>query len=373
MFKGIMYWCVSVLFVILLCPPVTNAENIYGKPLPVGTIITPEQSTLLTDNVALLTVPETTLEWEANIGTPMGMSDDGCISKPIGFTFNFYGVAYTQLWVNSNGNVTFDECNTCWSHGVVPDLNHIIISPLYGDFSPNVSGDVYFNVLGTEPDRRLVVTWQGVPEYRPTNTGHSTFQLQLFEGSNNIMFGYNGLGTDGINWAYSFPATNPNMNVGISSGTGDYICSATGATIPSLDGKNICYTHLSSGDYIENIGACFKEIEIDIMPGDFPNNINLSSSGVIPVAILSTNTFDATTIDPATVTLAGAAVKVVGKSDRYLYSLEDVNGDDRLDFKTKIYTAQIFIEAGAGEAVLEALTFDGIPLWGKDTVQIVSD
>ena len=47
-------------------------------------------------------------------------------------------------------------------------------------------------------------------------------------------------------------------------------------------------------------------VTVDIKPGTFPNSINLGSNGVVPVAILSTDTFDATTVDPRSVTLAGA-------------------------------------------------------------------
>jgi hypothetical protein len=40
---------------------------------------------------------------------------------------------------------------------------------------------------------------------------------------------------------------------------------------------------------------------IDIKSGSDPNPINLRSRGVIPVAIISTDSFDATSIDPASV------------------------------------------------------------------------
>ena len=40
-------------------------------------------------------------------------------------------------------------------------------------------------------------------------------------------------------------------------------------------------------------GKCkVRTVGIDIKPGSFPNSINLKGKGVIPVAILSTTTFD---------------------------------------------------------------------------------
>jgi len=67
-------------------------------------------------------------------------------------------------------------------------------------------------------------------------------------------------------------------------------------------------------------------VSIDIKPGSFPNSINLGSSGVIPVAILGSQSFDVSIIDQSSLRLAGAPVKVKGKSGN-LCSVEDVNSD----------------------------------------------
>src|SRR2546425_6632827 len=47
-------------------------------------------------------------------------------------------------------------------------------------------------------------------------------------------------------------------------------------------------------------------VHIDIKPGSPVNPINLKSAGVIPVAILSSATFSARDVDPASVVFAGA-------------------------------------------------------------------
>jgi hypothetical protein len=185
--------------------------------------------------------------WETDYGTALNQSDDDCDYVSLGFSFDYYGVTYTDVWVNSNGNITLTGCNTEWSSPTIPEGSLAIIGTLYGDFNPGVYGDVYYNTLGTAPNRRFVVTWVVVPEFAGTEL--NTFQVQLFEGSNEILFGYNGLTTDGINW------NGPPMNVGISSGTGSYINSVSGSEIPALDGENICYA--PSGDtYAVYLGAC---------------------------------------------------------------------------------------------------------------------
>src|SRR5439155_24325725 len=68
-------------------------------------------------------------------------------------------------------------------------------------------------------------------------------------------------------------------------------------------------------------------IDIDIKPGTFPNSINPRSRGVIPVAILTTDTFDATTVDPLSVRFGpSGAIEAHGRGH-----IEDVDGDGDLD------------------------------------------
>jgi hypothetical protein len=112
-------------------------------------------------------------------------------------------------------------------------------------------------------------------------------------------------------------------------------------------------------------------ISIDIKPGSLPNSINLASAGSVPVAILSSSTFNATTVVPESVSLAGARVKLVGKSNRGLCAAEDVNGDGLLDLVCQVVTAQFIIEVGDSVAVLEADTIGGQHVRGQDSINIV--
>jgi hypothetical protein len=123
-------------------------------------------------------------------------------------------------------------------------------------------------------------------------------------------------------------------------------------------------------DQIRVITEGVKEVDIDIKPGSDPNSINLGSKGVIPVAILSSADFDASTIDPMTVKLADAEVKVKGKSDN-AGSLEDVNGDGLLDLVVQVYTEGLALTAGDIEAELTAETWGGMPIVGSDSIRIV--
>ncbi len=117
---------------------------------------------------------------------------------------------------------------------------------------------------------------------------------------------------------------------------------------------------------------CLINVDIDIKPGSYPNAINLGSHGLIPVAILSSADFDATTVDPETVELAGSGVAVRGKSNKYMAHDEDVNGDGLVDLVVQVATENLDPESFQdGYAILTGKTYDGVPIEGEDEITIV--
>lgn len=124
-----------------------------------------------------------------------------------------------------------------------------------------------------------------------------------------------------------------------------------------------------------DIPATYRAVQIDIKPGVFPNVINLASAGTIPVAVISTPAFDALSVDPVTITLDGAAVRLVGKGQRPLCSTQDVNGDGRPDLLCHVLTSPLPAE-GDAVAILDAIAYPlgsppGIPIRGADFIKIV--
>jgi len=113
---------------------------------------------------------------------------------------------------------------------------------------------------------------------------------------------------------------------------------------------------------------CPIQVTIDIKPGSDPNCFNSDGHGVIPVAILGSADFDASTVDPFTVALDGAAVRVKGKSGN-AGSLEDVNGDGFQDLVVQI-TDEGGYSSGDTAATLSGSTYDGVPIVGTDTICI---
>ncbi len=110
------------------------------------------------------------------------------------------------------------------------------------------------------------------------------------------------------------------------------------------------------------MAPCFER-SIDIKPGSDPNSINLKSKGKVPVAILTTDDFDASTVDPDTVKFAGAhSVK---------WAFEDVDGDGDDDMILHFKTPELDLDTSSTEAYLTGFNSDGEFIWGKDTVNIV--
>lgn len=127
-----------------------------------------------------------------------------------------------------------------------------------------------------------------------------------------------------------------------------------------------------SSDYFFRtyVGPATVSVEIDIMPGDDLNCINNDGHGVIPVAILTTDDFDASRIDPFTVALDGASAQVKGKSGN-AGSLEDVDSDGDLDLVVQIDDMDDTYLAGTIVATLTGLTYEGMSIEGTDSICIV--
>lgn len=303
--------------------------------------------------------------WESSFGTGLDQQDDDSDYVPFGFTFDFYGVTYSGVWINSNGNMTFNDPNPSGMSPEIPEGSYSIIAPLYGDFNPDWEGDVYYNTLGEAGSRRFVVTWHVVPEY--FDEGSNTFQAVLYEGTNLIQFGYNGLTTDGINHWNALP-----MAVGISSGTVNWIRSASGSDIPALDDTNIFYWWTGT-DYVESTTFPVINVDIDIKPQGNPNSINLKSKGVIPVAVLGSASFDVRDVDVTSLAfgpLGAAPAHDLTDPDVYAEHLQDVNGDTYTDLVSHYRTQDTGIPAGATTATL-TFDADGISYSVSDSIRTV--
>ncbi|MDX1981234.1 MAG: hypothetical protein SFV51_13265 [Bryobacteraceae bacterium] len=194
----------------------------------------------------------------AESGVPIsGLQDDDTRRFAVGFRFPFFGKIYTEMWVNSDGNVSFEEGD---SASVAKSIGLMSggpprIAPLLVDLDPS------FSLKGVrvlaEP-ARVVVTWLEVPEFRASGNGPpQTFQAKLFP-DGRIEFAYvtanPGEAVTGISPGRSTGSTEI---VSFQQGSGSEFTatvaerfSATEAIDPLLLAQRFYETHDDAYDYL---------------------------------------------------------------------------------------------------------------------------
>ena len=133
------------------------------------------------------------------------------------------------------------------------------------------------------------------------------------------------------------------------------------------------FTIIVEFDDLPQPGSAFYHVKlrirtlpvIDIKPGSFPNSINPRSKGVIPVAILTTNSFDATAVDPTTVLFGPTGTEAASVHS----ALEDVDGDGDTDMILHFNTLNTGILCGDTSASLTGDTFGGQAIKGSDSIK----
>jgi hypothetical protein len=168
--------------------------------------------------------PITTLPSDPNQGEVVNLSDDDYESKNTSQPVWLYGESYSQLYIGSNGQLTFNGGSSNYTESLSEHFSLTGISMLWDDLNPGAAGTIRFAEFGD----RSVVTFNGVPEY--SNSGSNTFQCELFyDGTIRLSW----LGID----------SNDNI-VGLSGGGG----TPTGFEESDLSGSDDCGDPIIPGD-----------------------------------------------------------------------------------------------------------------------------
>jgi len=114
-------------------------------------------------------------------------------------------------------------------------------------------------------------------------------------------------------------------------------------------------------------------VDIDIKPGSYPNSINCDNKKeVITVAVLTTDDFDALTIDHTTVTFEGASeIHVDKKTGEPRRHEEDVDFDGDLDLVFHFSLGDTTLTCASETGTLIGEIYAGIPVEGTDSVRMV--
>jgi hypothetical protein len=127
-------------------------------------------------------------------------------------------------------------------------------------------------------------------------------------------------------------------------------------------------TVLAQDRHIDEInGAPFVAAfaRIDILPGSDKNQIVVRRKGVVPVAILGGESFDASLIDPNSLTFGATGDEA---SRRHCGGLEDADGDGFLDLVCQFNVTATGFAVGDVEGRLKGEMFDGSPVLGVDSI-----
>jgi len=121
-------------------------------------------------------------------GHELSLGDDNVSDAlPIGFTFTFFDLDFTEFYISSNGFITFNSNGDdgCCEGQLLPNSSspNNLIAVAWTDLIAGSNRIKYFT-LGKEPNRICVIDFSGVSYY--SGEGSITAQIKLFESSNTI-------------------------------------------------------------------------------------------------------------------------------------------------------------------------------------------
>jgi hypothetical protein len=122
----------------------------------------------------------------ANQLAPNDDSSTGAVS--IGFGLNFFGTTYDSLFVNNNGNVTFDSPLGTFTPFPLLTTDRPIIAPAFGDVDtrPLASGVVEYGTTTHNGRAAFCVIWGDVGYFSSGTNRLNAFQLLLVDRSDSM-------------------------------------------------------------------------------------------------------------------------------------------------------------------------------------------
>lgn len=122
--------------------------------------------------------------------TPLHLGDDNTRNVALGFEFEYWGQIFTDVWVSSNGFVSFQSGNHLCCNGQPIEMAQR--NTIYAYWSDLISytGNPYYR----RDDGSILFGWYGVQEYGTNNT--NTFEIGLFA-NGDIQFNYGSLTASG--------------------------------------------------------------------------------------------------------------------------------------------------------------------------------
>ncbi len=126
------------------------------------------------------------------VGTNLNMSTGyaAVITSP--FPIQYGGGSYTTLSVGSSGTVSFSYFANQFNSTIPVSLTTTLVAPFWTGLYPFGTGNnnnVFWEVIGSAPNRQLVIEWRNVGICCET-TNTVKFEAVFFEGNGNVLFNY---------------------------------------------------------------------------------------------------------------------------------------------------------------------------------------
>nr|MDK2850395.1 trimeric autotransporter adhesin [Candidatus Cloacimonadota bacterium] len=285
---------------------------------------------------------------------------------PLGFTFNYCGVDYTQAKLSTNGYLAMGTDHE-WFYSYENELSstnsqyYPFIAPLWDDLQCD---DMTYLTTGTAPNRVFTAQWKNAM-WDWNGSPVQNFQLKLYETSNKIEFIYGPLSTP----------NNPSATIGINvgpGGPGNFYSITPGATITystTVENSSISsITYLTPGTTytFETAPPRIPDPAVLVSPGDGESSVQVStdlmwtSGGGIPTGYrLFFGTDGAGTTPPTTIA-----------NNVDLGNVTSYDPATDLDANTTYYWQVIpYNDLGsASDCPIWSFTTSGLPLRGEKTI-----
>ena len=132
-------------------------------------------------------------------GTNLNLADDGMATNiSIGFDFEFYGNTFNKVNISNNGFITFTGLNSACCQGQLlpsPFMDNSIMA-LWTDLISVNGMNPYYKSYILDGENVFTVGWYNTLEFY-NQDAVNTFEITLYEGSNNILFNYENLNVYG--------------------------------------------------------------------------------------------------------------------------------------------------------------------------------
>jgi fibronectin type 3 domain-containing protein len=164
----------------------------------------------------------------------------------IGFDYWYDGTRVTQFSVNANGLLRLGAAavSTGFTNSLASTTDAPKIGAYWDDMCTGANGKIHFKVLGSAPNRRLVVEWQNMQITRGAGcagAGNGTIQAWLSETTGVIEFVYGSI--------QAANAADAGYSVGLQSGAATNFASVTttGGTVSYAAANNAQTNAITSG------------------------------------------------------------------------------------------------------------------------------